>query len=206
MSRPLPRTQHRSRGASAVLLVVTLAGALAGCGGDDRTPSAPAATTPTGTTDVTPTETPTPTPTQASDPTLPPAPTARDTKPAATAFTRFVVARWDYALATNDGTAVSRLSPKGQRCEGCRDLEAELARRVKQQWRVDYPGSTVRNVDVRRENDVWVGTARIDVPSSRSYYDDGSFRNESPAHSGARFTARFRLDKGGFDLLFFQVR
>lgn len=206
MSRPLPRTLHRARGAVAVLLAVTSAGALGGCGGDERTPGAPAPTTPTSTTAVTPTESPTPTPTEPPGPTLPSAPKARDTKPAAAAFTRFVVARWDYALATNDGAAVSKLSPQGQPCEGCRDLGAELARRVRQEWRVDYPGSAVRTIDVRREDDVWVGTARIDVPASRSYYDDGSFRNESPAHAGARFTARFRFDKGGFDLLFFQVR
>lgn len=206
MSRLLPGTLRRARGACAVLVAVTSVAGLGGCGGDERTPRTPAATTPTATTAVTPAETPTPTSTEPPGPALPAAPKAADTRPAATAFTRFVVARWDYVLATNDGTAVTRLSPKGQPCEGCRDLEAELARRVRQQWRVDYPGSTVRTVDVRRENDVWVGTARIDVPPSRSYYDDGSFRNASPAHSGARFTARFRFGKGRFELLFFQVR
>ncbi len=197
---------------------VLLAGAslalTAACGGDD-TPSAspsPSGTSASGSSSASasPSTTATATPTATPSPTPPAVPAFAATPAGRKAFTRFVVERWGYALGTNDAAALVSLSPKGERCGGCQDLQAELARRTRQGWHVDFPGADVRTVTVKADGaagpQVYVGTAKVDIPASRSFYDDGSYRNDNDAHPGATFTVRMGETKRKFVLLAFTVR
>ena len=60
-------------------------------------------------------------------------------------------------------------------------------------WTVDFPGLTVRGIALSSHGDDRVARARVDVPASDSYNDDGTFRNASPAHKGATFLVQMRF-------------
>ena len=107
---------------------------------------------------------------------LPRAPKARNSVEGRKAFTEFVVERWGYALATNEATALSDLSAKGSTCRGCKELEKELGKRRKQGWAVDFPGASVDKVTVKGAGApaTFEATAVIDIPASRSYFEDGT--------------------------------
>ena len=135
-------------------------------------------------------------------------PAARNTPASRQAFARYVMDSWAYALSTNNAATVSSLSPRNQQCEGCKDLTAELAQRERQGWFVDFPGVEVDRVVVHPEPGVpgtFVATAQVDIPASRSYFEDGSYRNDNGAHKNAEFVVRMRLQAPRYLLLSFQV-
>ena len=137
-------------------------------------------------------------------------PAARNTPEARRAFARYVMAAWAYALSTNDAAAVTSISPRDEQCAGCKDLTKELASRKKDGWFVDFPGVEVDSITLRPINSISVAplataTAKVDIPASRSYFEDGSFRNDNDAHENTDFAVTMRLDGKRFVLLAFQV-
>lgn len=189
----------------AVAALLLPAGLLSGCGGDstDNAQSSTSATT---------SATPTPTPSTSAAPEVPKAP--KDTAAARAAYVRHVVDAWGYALRTNDASVVTDLSQKKQPCKGCSQFKAALAQRTKQGWHVDFPGATVQKVVVKpvpgghakgHAPKAYSGHAVVDIPASRSYFDDGSFRNVNDAHSNAPFDVVMAYSNGKYVLLEFQV-
>jgi hypothetical protein len=192
---------------------------LSGCSGGDSanegegsqsaTPTASASVDPSASVSPSaPSQSPGASGTGAAAPRPPRAPLAKkDTAAARKAFAVFVVARWSYALRTNDAGVVTGLSPK-QACQGCKDFAAELGKRRKQHWYVDFPGAKVRSVSVTPATapHSYLARAKVDIPSSRSLFTNGSFRNDNPAHRGATFEVRMTYAKKGYSLLAFQVR
>jgi hypothetical protein len=133
---------------------------------------------------------------------------AKDTVAARKAFASSVVARWGYALRTDDATAVTGLSPKNHPCQGCKDFATELGKRRKQRWYVDFPGAKVRSVTVSPSSapHTYLAHLKVDIPASRSFFRNGSFRNDNPAHRGATFDVRMAYSGKAYRLLAFQVR
>jgi hypothetical protein len=211
LTRALPRATTL---AAAACLAVT---ALAGCSSDSS--EASAEPTPTagsdGSSPSSSSSSPSPSfassPTTARTPERPSRPTFAPGDKGQREFAEYVVASWGYALATNDATALTGLSPsKKEQCRGCKELTAELARRDKAGWHVAFPGATVRHTTLKREDDRILATTVADIPASQSYFDDGSFRNDNDAHRGARFLVDLRIDgqakKRHYVLLAFSVR
>ena len=144
----------------------------------------------------------------AAAPEKPQPPKAANTPTARRAYARFVMDRWAYALSTNDASAVSSLSAKGKTCEGCADLSKELATRKKEGWFVDFPGVAVDRLEVRSlagAPGVWAATAKVDIPASRSYFEDGSFRNDNAAHKNTPFTVTMRWGGKRYVLVSYEV-
>ena len=113
--------------------------------------------------------------------------------------------RGGYALSTNDAAPLTRLGGKSP-CGGCRPLAAELARRAKRGWVVDFAGLTVRRLTVAKvQGAETVARATVDIPASDSYNTDGSFRNTSPAHAGSTFVVRMRYADKRYRLVSFTV-
>ncbi|GAA1928384.1 hypothetical protein GCM10009815_23500 [Nocardioides marmoribigeumensis] len=187
-------------------------GGLAGCSSDSSkasgTPSktpASATSSSSGSPSASPSATGAPTPEKPTPPVF--APGEKGQK----AFAEYVVTSWGYALSTNDATAVTGLSPsKKEQCRGCQDLAAELKRRAKDGWHVDFPGAQVRRTTLKRSDDRILATTVADIPASQSYFDDGTFRNDNEAHKGAKFLIDLRIDgrakKRHFVLLAFSLR
>lgn len=197
--------RRRFVAATAALLVAASVG---GCSGDadeaqasDTTPSASA----TGSTSPSPS--PTDSASVAPEPRLPRRPAALSFAAGREAFAEFVIARWGYALQTNDATALTDLSPTSAPCEGCAELRAELRTRKQDGWYVDFPGAKIVELQVEPGElpGVQVANATINVPASESYFDDGELRNENAAHKGASFEVRMRLDGNHYVLLAFRV-
>ena len=207
---PGPLARRCAVATTALLLV----GALGACSDDssESSSSEPTSSESASSGSPSPSEsstTPSPSPTTDTtpEPTLPEAPPSKDTKAGRQAFAEFVVERWGYALRTNDASALTDLSPRSGPCQGCKELEAELRKREKEGWYVDFPGARVVKVDVVAGDEprVQVATAKIDVPASESYFEDGELRNENEARKGAAFEVRMRLDGKRFVLLAFRV-
>jgi hypothetical protein len=196
--------RRRRFAATAATTVLLLAGTLAACSDE---PEEPEASDPSPSSSSTPSPSPSSTPTTRPKPDLPEPPPAKDTDAGREAFAEFVVARWGYALATNDATALTDLSPKSGPCGGCPELEAELKKRKKEGWYVDFPGAKVVKLEVTPGDDPesYVAVATINVPASTSYFKDGEVRNENEAHKGSSFEVRMRLDGKSYVLLAFRV-
>ena len=194
---------RRARRTTTAAVALSLLGLLGGCGGDDGEPEAAESPSSSPTTSLSPSESPS----ASAKPELPTAPAAKDNTAGREAFARFVIDRWGYALRTNRSDAVTDLSPRKSQCQGCRELRNELAQRRKEGWYVDFAGADVRRVTLTRgsQAETFLATAKVDIPASRSYFDDGSFRNDNEAHSGATFEVLLRLDKKSYSLLAFQV-
>ena len=203
MSGTLRRPRAATTAAAAAAFL--LAASVTGCSGDTDEPEASEGTSSPSTSESTPSSSPSPT--SSPEPKLPKAPPAKDTAAGREAFAEFVIARWGYALRTNDATALTELSPESGLCEGCAELQAELKKRKKEGWYVDFPGAKVVKLRVEpgEEPGVQVATATINVPASESYFDDGELRNENDAHKGATFEVRMRLDGKRYVLLAFRV-
>jgi len=75
-------------------------------------------------------------------------------------------------------------------------LRRELAEREREGWYVDFPGAEVGSITVRPGGQpaTWIARAEVDIPASRSYFDDGTFRNDSEAHEGAAFEVAMSKD------------
>ena len=112
---------------------------------------------------------------------------------------------WAYALRTNDASPLAATGLGRKPCGGCAPLAKELAKRRTQGWTVDFPGLAVRHVALSSLGGDRVARARVDVPASDSYNDDGTFRNTSPAHSGATFLVQMRLVKKQWRLVSFSA-
>jgi hypothetical protein len=112
---------------------------------------------------------------------------------------------WGYALRTDDARPLTRLSAGAGPCGGCAELTRELAKRRSQGWSVDFAGLDVRRVGVSGRGPVVTSRSLVDIPESSSFTTDGTFRNTSPAHRGARFEVRMRLTPRGYRLLSFTV-
>lgn len=200
---------HLRRRCAAATTALLLATAVAGCSEDQQDSSAEptsTASSPSSGAGFSPSSPAAPA-TPAAEPEPPKRPETKDTQAGRRAFAGFVVDRWGYALRTNDAAALTDLSPGSGLCQGCAELRSELRKRKKQGWYVDFPGARVVKVDVV-EGDapgVHVGTARINIPASRSYFDDGELRNENERRKGARFEVRMRLDGKRYSLLAFRV-
>src|SRR5690242_13131811 len=195
------------RAASALALVSLLA--VAGCSGGSDDPQADPAGSPS------PSSTPAPSASattasaqEQAAPRKPQPPKAANTTAGRRAYARFVMDRWAYALSTNDASAVTSLSAAGKKCEGCADLTKELAQRKKEGWFVDFPGVAVDRLEVRSLSSApgaWAATAKVDIPASRSYFEDGSFRNDNAAHKNTPFTVTMRWVGKRFVLVSYEV-
>jgi hypothetical protein len=191
-----------------VVVAATLA--LTGCSGDgDDAADGPTPTPTVPAVGSTPSASPAVTPV-ASAGSPPDAPAARDTVASRKAFARVVVDSWSHALMTNRAEAVTRLSTgrrKGRPCQGCEELGRELAEREREGWSVDFPGADVGRTTVRpaARRATWIARAEVDIPASRSYFDDGTFRNDNEAHEGATFEVSMRKDGRRWTLLGFRV-
>ena len=102
---------------------------------------------------------------------------------------------------------MSDLSAKGSTCQGCKELEKELAQRRKQEWAVDFPGATVDKITVKGAGApaTFESTAVIDIPASRSYFEDGTYRNENDAFKNAEFVVGMKYTKARYVLLSYRV-
>lgn len=192
MPRPL-----RPAVVSALAAVVLLSGCSGGpqAAGDD-----PSASPSGGSTSASPS----PVPSVEPAPSAPAA--ARSRKPAGQrAFARHVMDLWAYALRTNDPKPLAAARLGKPPCGGCAPLAKELASRRTQGWSVDFPGLTVRSLALSSQGSDRVARARVDVPASDSYNDDGTFRNTSPAHKGATFLVQMRYVKSRWRLVSFSA-
>ena len=63
----------------------------------------------------------------------------------------------------------------------------------------------MRSIALSSQGGERVAQARVDVPASDSYNDDGTFRNTSPAHKGAEFLVQMRYVKSQWRLVSFSA-
>lgn len=205
------RLTRRAPTAIALAALVFPAGLLAGCGGDSTDGALPSPSASTSKA-----VTPAPGRSALPAPELPAAP--KDTAKAREAFAGHILDAWSYALGTNQAHVVTGLSPKKTPCKGCDDFESDLSQRRKQGWYVDFPGAEARKIVVKTGSagapktlvrqflpKVYNARMTVDIPASRSYFDDGSFRNTNDAHSGATFNVLMAYAGGTYVLLGFQV-
>ena len=129
-------------------------------------------------------------------PSKPEEPRFRDNRDGKKAFVSYIIDGWGYALQTNDPSVLLDASGK-KACRGCDSLRSELRQREKEGWYVQFPGADVRSVKFRRDGPVEVATARVDIPSSQSFFDDGTFRNDNQARKRVPFLLDIRADGRG---------
>lgn len=179
-----PRRRRAARVVSVLLVAGVVAGLAGGCSGDSEpsdAASSPSASA-TDVSDLAPVDPP------VLSPKAPRPPPARDTAASRRAFTRYVIASWRHALLTNDATAVTGIAgPSG--CRGCPDLRAELRDRSREGWYVDLPPITVRRielVELARPRQ-WLAEARVDIPASTSYFEEGVQRNTNRSRRNVGF-------------------
>ncbi len=209
--RAAPRTARRQAGRRGALLLATTltAVSLTACSGDSPKAAGEPSQTPTA--EETSSPSPSASPTAAPTPKAPTRPAFAPGEKGQRAFASYVVASWGYALSTNKAGVLTGLSPsKKQQCRGCKELAAELRRRANDGWHVDFPGARVKQTKLAREGDRILATTTADIPASRSFFDDGTFRNDNEAHAGAKFLIDLRIDgeakKRRYVLLAFSLR
>jgi hypothetical protein len=191
----------------AALVLVAALGAgllLGGCSADGSTPEAGRTPGAGGSTASSPSTRETPSPVPTVEP-APSAPAPSPGKAGQKAFARHVMDLWAYALRTNDPTPLTSLRAGTKPCGGCAELARTLAARRDQGWTVDLPGLTVRRVTVARDGKLAVARSVVDVPETDSYNSDGTYRNTSPAHAGARFVVQMSYAKKRYRLVSFTV-
>jgi len=142
------RIAHGPQSAAAITALTCLF--VAGCSGsgpDSKAAPAPSAPA-SASASVSSSAAGTAVPAAASAPpgeTPPPAPTAARGDRGRRAFAGYVMDLWGYGLRTDDAGPLLALGPRRQPCAGCETFAAELAKRKKHGWYVDFAG-----VDVRR--------------------------------------------------------
>jgi hypothetical protein len=159
---------------------------LVGCSDDSEEPAGEAAETPASSESASESPTESPSEVESPDPSKPEEPAFGTGAKAQRAFVTYIVDGWSYSLVTNDASVLLDASGK-KPCRGCDSLQAELKQREKEGWYVDFPGAEVKKVTFGSRGDIREATAVVDVPESRSFFDDGTFRNDNKAHDKARF-------------------
>lgn len=174
-------------------LGISLAFALALAACSDGDPEAEPEPTPTASS--TPTPTPTPSETLTQPVVEAPEPPSFVAGPAGQeAFARYVVESWAYSLITNDATPVTELGAGKKPCRGCAELTEELAEREREGWSV-YPFEiTIDRVKLIQSALGTTARVTFDVPETRSFFEDGTLRNATPATSDAVFTVSVRVE------------
>jgi hypothetical protein len=204
--------QRRSAlpGRLATTLALSASLLLAGCSGDsaDKADKAGPDSSSTSTPSSSATASPSPSSTvrTATTEKPPTPPRATRGKKGQQAFARHVMAAWSYGLRTNDAKPLTGLSPAKKACAGCKVYVAELAKRRKEHWTVDFAGLKVRSVKLTQQGPGQTyAKAKVDIPASDSYTTDGTFRNTSTAHPGATFEVVMGYAKKRYRLLAFTV-
>ncbi len=188
-----------SRVPAALALTAVCALGLAACGGDDKPVAKPK---PSPTASPTPTADATPTKPEVTEPIQPEFAEGKDGQEA---FATYVVEAWAHSLATNDTTLLRKISLGGKPCQGCKKQDKEVAKRTQEGWYV-YPFEIT--IDSIRLITTAIGTTarvRMDIPETRSFFDDGSFRNTSPAHDDTVFTVSMQAGKKQYRLVGFAI-
>lgn len=162
-------------------------------GGDDDEAAADPSESPSASSASTSDFSPTPTVTEPPTAEMPRKPDFAGSAAGKRAYVKYIVEGWVYALNTNDPSVL--LDESGKKpCRGCGSLRKELAERKKEGWYVQLSGVKVRKVSFRRDEGREVATAVVDVPASQSFFKDGTFRNDSQAHRGAKFVIDISAD------------
>lgn len=181
---------------------------LVGCSGEASEPAAAPGESASSTT-ASESATVSPSPTSSPSPKKPSEPKFRNNRAGKRAFVSYIIDGWGYALQTNDASVL--LDAAGKKpCRGCDSLRKELSQRDKEEWYVQFPGADVRKVTFRADGPVEVATAVADIPESRSFFEDGTFRNDNKAHKRAKFVIDIRADGQGkrrhWTLLAFSIK
>lgn len=176
------RRTGRLRLAGVVLGVAALT--LVGCSDDSEPAAEPGESASSESAGESPTVSPSEV--ESPDPRKPEEPAFGTGAKAQRGFVAYIVDGWGYSLMTNDASVLLDASGK-KPCRGCDSLEAELKQREKEGWYVDFPGAKVKKITFGSRGEVREATAVVDVPESRSFFDDGTFRNDNKAHDNARF-------------------
>ncbi len=192
-----PRPTTRGRHLRLVVGVAAASLLLAACGGDDpATSSDPGESPSSPSVSGSPSDPASPSPSTSPSPKPPKEPAFAPGSKGKRAFVRYIVNSWEWALQHNDPSPLLDASGK-KPCRGCASLSKELRQRKKEGWHVNFPGAKVRKITFRRAGSVQVATATVDIPASRSFFDDGTFRNQNKAHKGAKFLIDIRIDGKG---------
>ena len=101
---------------------------------------------------------------------------------------------WAYSLTTNDATPLTDLSAGKKPCQGCAELTKELAKREAEKWSVHPFEITIDRTKLIQSALGTTARVTFDVPETRSFFDDGSLRNATPAASDAVFTVSLRVE------------
>lgn len=184
----------------AVVALASVVG-LTGCASEEKR-TAEARATPRASTSPTPTPTPSPTKPVAIPPEQPEFAQGSAGKEA---FAEYVVHAWAYSLATNDSSLLDEVSAGGKPCLGCEAQSDTLAQRESEGWSV-YPFKVT--IDKIRLIETALGTTarvRFDIPETKSFFDDGSFRNISPAHPESTFTVAMKTAENAYELVAFSI-
>ena len=189
----------RTTAARGLRLCVSVAATtlvLGACGGGDDEPAADPGESPSSASAATSDFSPTPTNTEPPTVEKPIEPDFADSAQGKRAYVTYIVDGWVYALNTNDPVVL--LDESGKKpCRGCDSTRKELTERKKEGWYVQLPGVDVRKVTFRRDGEVEVATAVVDIPASQSFFEDGTFRNDNDAHRGAEFVIDISADGKG---------
>lgn len=190
------RTARRRPVSRSCVALAAAALVLTGCSGDGGEPTADPAETPASSSSSSSSSSPSgpsSSPTSTPSPTEPDEPRFRGSGAGKRDFVRYIIDGWGYALQTNDASVLLDASGK-KPCRGCDTLRSELRERKKEGWSVDFPGAKVRKVKIRRDGPVEVATATVDIPSSQSFFDDGTLRNDNKARKRVPFLIDIRAD------------
>ena len=185
IAAPGPGGRTRRRRLAGVALCVA-ALTLVGCSDDTDEPASEAGETPTSSESGSESPSESPSEEASPDPQKPKEPAFGAGAKAQRAFVTYIVDGWGYSLVTNDASVLLDASGK-KPCRGCDSLQAELKQREKEGWYVDFPGATVKKITFGSRGSIREATAVVAVPESRSFFDDGTFRNDNKAHDKARF-------------------
>lgn len=182
---------------------------LAGCSNDSEEPTTEAGETPASSESASESPTVSPSEVESPEPEEPEEPAFGAGAKAQRAFVTYVVDGWSYSLVTNDASVL--LDASGRKpCRGCDSLRAELRQREKEGWYVDFPGAKIKKITFASRGDVREATAVVAVPESRSFFDDGTFRNDNKAHDDARFLVDIEAvgsgKKRNWELVAFSVK
>lgn len=172
-----------------------------GCSGAAE-PSASPTRSASSSPSTSPTPPPSPSPSPSARPAEVPAPPrATNNRRGQTAFAKYVLQAWIYALNTNDPRPLQKVSGPKQ-CGGCGPLATELRKRKKQGWYVDLRDVRVGKAKITQSpsGETTLVELSVNIPESDTYFEDGSYRSTNDAHPRGRFTVemdhagkRFRL-------------